>query len=494
MTETYDYVVVGGGSAGCVVASRLAQDSDISVCVLEAGPDDRGLPQVQDLSRWSELLGSELDFSYVIEPQAEGNSRLVHSRGRVLGGCSSHNSCIALQPPAADFDDWKARGAEGWGADDVAAAFARLLARVHLELGNVANPLTRDFIASAAKAGYGSIDLAQPFHEGAGWLPLNKRGATRESSSNAYLHQPGVPANLTINMESTAIGIRWGHRRASAVMLSDGNEIHVGGELVLSAGAFDTPKLLLLSGVGPPRELEALGIGVHLPLAGVGKHLLDHPEGVLIWELNRALPKETSQKYEAAVFVDVDGRGRADVMLHFGLEAFDMHTVAAGYPTAENAFSLTPNVCYASSEGEVRLRSADPKDPALIDPRYFTDAEGHDLRLMLEGFRIARAVAAQSPLADWIRRELAPGAETFGREALANYLRRTHNTVYHPAGTCRMGRANEPTSVVDPTLHLIGSDNVRIADASVFPQMVGVNPNLTVMMIGERCAEFLAAS
>lgn len=495
--EGYDYIVVGGGSAGCVVASRLAEAAEVSVCLIEAGPNDRDLAEVQDLARWSQLLHGELDFGYRIEPQIRGNSRLVHSRGRVLGGCSSHNSCIALRPSAADFESWERRGAEGWGPDAVGESFERVVQRVHLELGNTANPLTRDFVASAGKAGHPLTDFSQPFFSqpwegGAGWLPLNKRGTRRESSSNAYLHRPGVANNLTIKTMSPVVAISWLGRRAKAVVLANGSEIHVGRDLVLSAGAFDTPKLLLLSGVGPPDELEALGIAVQHPLTGVGKHLIDHPEGVVIWELDRALPGATSQKYEAALFADVDGDGRADVMLHFGLEAFDMHTAPAGYPSASDAFSLTPNVCYALSEGDVALRSGDPGDPVVIDPRYFSDSEGYDERIMLEGFRIARKVVAQTPLADWALRELAPGADVVSDADLSGYLRRTHNTVYHPAGTCRMGALTDETTVVDPNLRLVGIDNVFIADASVFPEMVGVNPNLTVMMIGERCAALIA--
>lgn len=486
--ESFDYVVVGGGSAGCVVAARLAEDPRAAVCLIEAGPNDHALPQVQNVARWSELLLGELDFAYAIEPQLRGNDRLVHSRGRVLGGCSSHNSCIALRPSDRDFDRWEALGAEGWGPGEVEPFFARVLERVHLELGNIENALSEAFVESVRSLGFPFADFSRPFSEGVGWLPLNKRGSQRESSSNAYLHRPGVPDNLEIRTETRAVAIKWEGPRAAELVLDDATAIRAEVALVLAAGVFDTPKLLLLSGVGPPDDLSRMGIEVHRPLAGVGRHLIDHPEGVLLWELERPLPRASGQKYEAALFADPADAGRAEIMLHFGLEPFDMHTAPAGYPTSPNAISLTPNVCYARSEGVLTLRSADPGDAPVIDPRYFTDAEDYDRRTMLEGLRLAREIAAASPLDEWILRELAPGSDVASDAALTDYLRRTHNTVYHPAGTCRMGSAVEPTSVVTPDLRLIGAENVFVADASVFPEMVGVNPNLTVMMIGERCA------
>ncbi|MEJ2132996.1 MAG: GMC family oxidoreductase N-terminal domain-containing protein, partial [Gammaproteobacteria bacterium] len=321
-----DYVVVGGGSAGCVVAARLAEDPHASVCLIEAGPNDRELPQVQNVSRWSELLLGALDFAYAIEPQLRGNDRLVHSRGRVLGGCSSHNSCIALRPSARDFERWEALGARGWGPKDVEPFFARVLERVHLELGNTENPLSNAFVESAQCLAFPFVDFSLPFSEGVGWLPLNKRGGQRDSASNAYLHRPGVPENLEIRTETRVVAIKWEGQRAAELALDDATMIRTEGALVLAAGVFDTPKLLLLSGVGPPDDVTRIGIPVHHALEGVGRHLVDHPEGVLIWELERPLPRASSQKYEAALFADPANAGRAEIMLHFGLEPFDMNT------------------------------------------------------------------------------------------------------------------------------------------------------------------------
>ena len=180
----------------------------------------------------------------------------------------------------------------------------------------------------------------------------------------------------------------------------------------------------------------------------------------------------------------------ADLMMHLGIVIFDMQTKPAGYPTAQHGFALTPNVTRAKSEGTVRLRSANPSDAPLIDFRYFTDAAGHDERVMVAGVKRAREIAAQPALREWIRRELSPGSKVQDDAAISAYVRSTANTVYHPAGTCKMGAENDLNAVVDPLLRVRGIQGLRVADASVFPTMIGVNPNITVMMIGERCAEF----
>lgn len=190
----------------------------------------------------------------------------------------------------------------------------------------------------------------------------------------------------------------------------------------------------------------------------------------------------------------VDGLDRPDLMMHYGSVPFDMHTVRQGYPTAENTFCLTPNVTHARSRGTVRLRSRDFRDKPRVDPRYFTDAEGHDMRVMIAGLRKAREIAATAPLASWVARELYPGPGTSSDAELADYIRRTHNTVYHPAGTVRMGAEDDPLSPLDPQLRVKGVDGLRVADASVFPAHTTVNPNITVMLVGERCAELVAAA
>lgn len=481
--ERRDYLIVGGGTAGAVVARRLA-DAGADVLLLEGGHDDRGVDVIRDLRRWSELLGGRYDYDYAIEPQPRGNGGIRHSRGKMLGGCSSHNSCIAFFPPAEDLDRWEAGGCTGWGAADLAQEQAAVTRTVNLERGPD-NDLVDAFVEACAQAGLPKTDFSGPFNRGADRFRLNKRGTDRQSSSAAYLTpRDRLPKNLEIRTATPVRAIRFAGTHARSV-LTEAGEIEAAREIVVACGAFDTPKLLMLSGIGPADHLRSFGIPVVTDLP-VGDHLLDHPEGVLIWKAKRPIPEETVQRYEAGAFATIDPEAAwPDVMFHFGLEAFDMNTLPAGFPTAEHAFSLTPNVTRAKSEGTVRLRSTDPTAPPRIDFAYFTDPEGYDERIMLAGARLAREIVAQPALLDWVDVELAPGAAIQDGDALSDYIRSTANTVYHPAGTCRM------TTVVDEQLRVLGIEGLRVADASVFHDMVSVNPAMTVMMIGERCARLL---
>ena len=225
---------------------------------------------------------------------------------------------------------------------------------------------------------------------------------------------------------------------------------------------------------------------------GVGSHLQDHPEAVIQWEAKKPLVQDSTQWWEIGVFAQVDeGLDRPDLMMHYGSVNFDMHTYRQGYPTADNAFCLTPNVTHARSRGTVRLRTRDYRDKPRVDPRYFSDPEGYDMRIITEGIRKAREIVSQSALAEWAGRELFPGQEVQSDEELADYVRRTHNTVYHPAGSCRMGPVSDADSPLDPSLRVKGVSGLRVADASVMPELVTVNPNITVFMIGERAAELI---
>lgn len=490
-TTTVDVVVIGGGTSGAVLARRLA-DAGTSVALLEAGPSDEGEPAILELRRWPELLGSHWDYDFATEPQVHVHDGIRHSRGRMLGGCSSHNSAIAFVPPDLDFERWQQAGAVGWGPSEVAPYFERVRERVHLETSESDNALVTAFLEAAIAAGLPRLDFRRPFAQGAGRFLLNKRGPLRQSSSVAYLHPLAtLPNNLRMVTGVRVRRLLFEGTRALGVETSAGRFL-ARHEVVLCAGAFGSPQLLLLSGVGPAEQLRALGIPVAHDLPGVGENLQDHPEGVVTWQAVRPVPPETSNLWEAGAFVKVDPDASwPDLMLHFGSEAFDLHTAPLGYASARHAFSLTPNATRARSRGSVRLRSADPDAPPRIDIGFFSDSEGHDLRLLVAGIRRARDLVAQASLAAWAQRELAPGAEVVSDDALADYVRRTANTVYHPAGTCRMGAADDPGAVVDPQLRVRGLDGLRVADASVFPTLPSVNPCLSCMMVGERAAALL---
>lgn len=495
METRYDYVVVGGGTAGSVVAARLAENPAITVCLIEAGPSDAGNADVLAARNWPNLLGTALDYDYRIEQQARGNSLIRHSRGRLLGGCSSHNSCIAFRAPAYDMESWQQLGCDGWGVEETAPYFERVFAKVHIEKTPAMNPLSQDFLLAAQQAGFAllTFNADDELRAGAGVFQLNTHNGNRQSSSQVYLH-PMLPvaSNLTVLTNTVVHRIVLDEQNVARAVETNGATIAASREIVLCCGTFDTPKLLLLSGIGPSQHLQELGIPVRAAVACVGEHLLDHPEGVMIWETQQAVPDETTQYWEVGLFSTVfPASPLPDLMFHFGLVPFDWNTAPLGYPTALHGFSLTPNVPRARSEGVVKLRSPNPTDAPLIDFRYFTDPAGYDEAILLAGLKLARKLAAQPALQRWIKRELAPGSHVQDERELSEYVRRTANTVYHPAGTCRMGANDHPLAVVDPQLRVKGVHRLRVADASIFPTMISVNPCITCMMIGEKCADLL---
>ena len=322
---------------------------------------------------------------------------------------------------------------------------------------------------------------------------MNAKNGIRQSSSQAYIHPILKSArNLTVLTNVCVNKVLIDDSKNAYAVVTDTTTLIANREIILSCGTFDTPKLLLLSGIGPGQHLQDIGILVIVELPGVGKHLIDHPEGVMNWETNRPVSDETTQYWEVGLFTRVlPSSPIPDLMFHFGLVPFDLNTAPLGYPTASYGFSITPNVPRAKSEGTLRLRSRDAKDAPLIDFRYFTDSEGYDETIMLKGMKLARQIAMQPALKKWIKRELSPGIEIRDDNEVIEYARLTANTVYHPAGTCKMGDVHNPQTVVDSKLRVKGVNGLRVADASIFPSMVSVNPCISCMMIGEKCADFL---
>src|SRR5258707_14580049 len=422
ITQAYDYLIVGGGTAGAVVAARLAEDPNTTICLIEAGPTDEGNPDILTLKNWPNLLGTFFDYDYAIERQARGNSLIRHSRGRVLGGCSSHNSCIAFRAPQHDIDTWEHLGCKGWNAHETNRYFEKVFERVTIDTTPSIHPLSQSFLEAAQQAGFPLITFHTDsvLREGVGIFQLNAQHGIRQSSSQAYLH-PVLPraSNLTVLTNTTVSKILLDEQNTAYAVETDSAMIAAREEIILCAGTFETPKLLLLSGIGPQHHLEELGIPIKVALAGVGEHLIDHPEGVLIWDTTHPVTDETTQYWEVGLFGTVLPMSPVpDVMMHFGLVPFDWNTAPLGYPTAPDGFSLTPNVPHAKSEGTVRLRSPNPKDPPLIDFRYFTDPEGYDERILLEGMKLARTIASQPALEKWRRRELAPGSDVQNEQEL----------------------------------------------------------------------------
>ena len=502
--EGFDTVIVGGGTAGAVVAARLSEDPAHRVCLIEAGPSDLGQDRVLRLRRWLELLDSDLDWDYRSVLQPRGNSHIRHARARVLGGCSSHNTMICFRPLPGDLADWEAAGATGWGA----ASLEPELERLQVRFAPVAEPDRNEVCRAVIEAASSALGVpvvedfnAAPFSDGVGFLSVGYDPATgiRQSSSVAYLHPVLGRPNLTLLTDTRALRLLLEGDRAAAVEVLDPEgrtrTIHADGEIVLAAGAIDTPRLLLLSGIGPAGGLRDVGLDVCAELRGVGEHLLDHPEGIILWETSRPVPRETTMDADVGLFVNRLRRDvRPDLMYHTYQIPFTANTERLGYPVPEHAMCLTPNIPRPASVGRMWLLSSRPDVKPALDFGYFTDPDGEDERCLVDGLRLAREVAATSPFREWIRREVAPGPALTTDAELSAYGRASHNTVYHPVGTCRMGAVDDPLAVVDPELRVRGLDGLRIADASVFPTMPTVNPMVAVLLIGERAAALVAAA
>lgn len=509
--EHFDYVVVGGGTAGSVVAARLSEDPAVTVCLLEAGPTDADKPEVLELARWMQLLESGYDWDYPVEPQPHGNSFLRHARAKVMGGCSSHNSCIAFWAPAEDLDEWEAMGATGWGAEDTWPLYRRL--ERNLDGGEHHGhdgPVTLRTIPPRNPAGVALLDACEQagiprtafntgttVTHGAGFFQINAfEDGTRASASAAYLHPMArTRPNLTVRTDVHVKKLVLDGTTCTGVAYVEPDGLHTTTvtatrEVVVSAGAIDTPKLLMLSGIGPAEHLREVGVDVVVDAPGVGSTLQDHPEGIIAWDAAQPMPTESTQWWEIGIFTTTEeGLDRPDLMYHFGSVPFDMNTLRQGYPTTENGFCLTPNVTRSRSEGTVRLRSIDHRDKPKVDPRYFTDP--HDIRVMTAGIRLARDIVGQDAMTPWRGAELAPGPDVRSDDEVADYVRATHNTVYHPSATVPMGREDDPATPLDARLRVKGVRNLRVADGSAQPFLVSVNPCITTMMIGEKCADMV---
>jgi len=499
-------VVVGGGTAGAVVAARLSEDPGTAVGLVEWGPSDQAEPKALQVRRWFEMLEGPYDLDYRSVPQPRGNSGIRQARARILGGCSSHNTMIALRPPAADFADWASRGASGWDAATMLPYYDRLLTNIVPVAEEHRNPYLADVVRAAASAL--GIPVRQrwndrPYADGAGFLEIGYYPQTgmRSSSSVDYLHPVmDTRANLQVLLQTRALRIVLdGQRRATGVRVrhGDGTEATISArrEVVLCAGAIDTPRLLLQSGIGPAAELRALGIGVARDVPGVGRNLTDHPEGLVLWEAAHPVPPTGATDWDITVMARTEPASSVpQILIHVPLMTYAVHAERLGYRIPSRAITMTPNVTRPRSRGRVWLGSPDPDVPPLIDYGYFTDPDGHDERTLVAGVRMARRIAATDPMSGWAGREVFPGADVTSDQEISALARAASHTVYHVSCTARMGAVGDPGAVLDPQLRVRGVTALRVADASAFPSLTTVNPVVAVLMLAERAADLIRNS
>jgi choline dehydrogenase len=498
-----DTVVIGGGSAGAAVAGLLAERSEQTVLLLEAGPDYGSFAD----GRWpAELIDAGAipvthDWGY--DSGRQYASRVISfGRARVIGGCSSHNGCAAIWGSSVDYDGWAALGNSGWSTDELLPLFRdaseRLRVRVP-EPGEI-TPFQRIALDAAADAGIPRVADLNNLDEnlGMGPSPANIANGVRWNTAFAYLDPVRERSNLTIVSDSPCDRLEIRSGRVSAVVVAgrDGPLRIEAGRVIVAAGTYGSPAILLRSGIGDPSELRATGITPIHDLPGVGRNLHDHPRVSLSYagtreleEMMAAFARDHWMPEEQTI-----AKGRSSRCTR----AFDLHIYPVGGPdrTTGTSWQWTLEVACLTprSRGELRIRSADVESPPIIDHRYLSDPEDEDLRVLVDGVALAREIAAKPTMSRLVGSEISLGSSGQTRTEIEAFVRANCLHYYHPVGTCRMGPASDRSAVVDSRGRIHGIDNAYVADASIMPVIPRANTNLPALVIGERIARWLLES
>ncbi|HEY0757048.1 MAG TPA: choline dehydrogenase [Ktedonobacteraceae bacterium] len=517
----YDYIIVGAGSAGCVLANRLSADPQTNVLLLEVGGDDKKL-EIHVPAAFPKLFRTPYDWEYYTEAEpAMGERKMYWPRGKVLGGSSSINAMLYVRGHHHDYDAWREAGNEGWGYSDVLPYFKKAEnqergpSEYHGVGGplNVAdqryvNPLSRAFVEACVEAGIPANDDFNGAHnEGAGVYQTTQKNGARWSTVNAYLQPALARTNLTVRPRTQVTRVLIENGRAVGVAYTVNGQletVRANREILICGGAVNSPQILLLSGIGPAEHLRAVGIDVLVDLPGVGENLQDHVVAGAAYFSTKPVSLFTAEKLsnqlaylffkkgpftstiaEAGGFVKTrPDLTLPDIQFHFAPTFFKNH---GAEPAPGHGFTIAPTLLHPRSRGRIRLRSSDPLAHAEIHANYFEDAE--DIQTLLAGIKLSHELAHTRAFANFLGEENEPSTWKKSDSEIIEVMRQTAETIYHPAGTCKMGQ--DALAVVDTQLRVRGVEGLRVIDASIMPNVIGGNTNAPTIMIAEKAAEMI---
>lgn len=518
---TYDYIVVGAGAAGCVLAARLTENPAVSVLLLEAGGKDSS-PFLHIPAAFSRLFRTAADWNYEAEGALDGQTQ-YWPRGKVLGGSDSLNAMMYVRGHAWDYDHWAALGCAGWGYEDVLPYFRRIEnshlddapslgagGPMHISRPRAFNALSGKFLAAGQSLGLPlNRDYNGKAQDGVAVTALKQHGGRRWSAADGYLRPALSRKNLHVVTHGHALRVTIAEGRATGVVYQqDGQTVQASAsrEVLLCGGAINSPQLLMLSGIGPAAHLRAQGIDVAVDAPDVGQNLQDHPASgssyactqpislanaeklpALLRYMVRRNGPLTSNVAEAIAFIRTrENLPAPDIEILFAPSYFMYH----GFRSPKgHGYTLGAVLLRPKSRGQITLASPDPLAAPLIQPRYFSDAD--DLETMLAGVKFTRKLANAAPFDPYRGEEVAPGASLTEDDALKAYILQEFQSLYHPVGTCRMGA--DAASVVDAQLRVRGVDGLRVVDASVMPTLIGGHTVAPALMIAEKAADLLKA-